>query len=84
MVVRHMTPAVRPDDVLTGLRQVADLAPPSPPMVTRLAQGPLDESTGELTDPLASDRQTAPAGEDAAASADAVRAVVPDAVGAQS
>src|SRR5207302_1506099 len=35
MVVRHTTPAVRPDDVLTGLRQVADLAPPSPPMVTR-------------------------------------------------
>ena len=40
MVVRHTTPAVRPDDVLTGLRQVADLAPPSPPLVTRLAQGP--------------------------------------------
>lgn len=84
MVVRHTTPAVRPDDVLTGLRQMADLAPPSPPMVTRLAQGLLDDSTGELTDPLASDRQTAPAGDDAAASADAVRAAAPDAVGAQS
>ncbi|MFD2349881.1 TIGR03936 family radical SAM-associated protein [Nonomuraea ferruginea] len=31
MVVRHMTPAVRPDDVLTGLRLVADFAPPVPP-----------------------------------------------------
>lgn len=56
MVVRHTTPAVRPDDILTGLRQVADLAPPSPPLVTRLAQGPLDAETGELTDPLELDR----------------------------
>ena len=83
MVVRHTTPAVRPDDVLTGLRLVADLAPPSPPLVTRLAQGPLDESTGELTDPLAPDRQTAPAGDVAAETADAVRIAEPDAVGAQ-
>jgi radical SAM-linked protein len=58
MVVRHTTPAVRPDDVLTGLRHVADLAPPSPPMVTRLAQGPLT-ATGELADPLDPDRQEA-------------------------
>jgi hypothetical protein len=41
MVVRQMTPAVRPDDILTALRQLADLAPSSPPLVTRLAQGPL-------------------------------------------
>jgi hypothetical protein len=41
MVVRHMTPAVRPDDILTALRRLADLAPSSPPQVTRLAQGPL-------------------------------------------
>jgi radical SAM-linked protein len=83
MVVRHTTPAVRPDDVLTGLRLVAGLAPPSPPLVTRLAQGPLADSTGELTDPLAPDRQTAPAGDVAAATADAVRMAEPDAVGAQ-
>ena len=57
MVVRHTTPAVRPDDVLAGLRQVADLAPPSPPQVTRLAQGPLTAETGELADPLYPDRQ---------------------------
>ncbi|WP_198679431.1 TIGR03936 family radical SAM-associated protein [Thermomonospora amylolytica] len=60
MVVRHVTPAVRPDDVLAGLRQVADLAPPSPPLVTRLAQGPLDEATGELADPLDPDRDAVP------------------------
>lgn len=59
MVVRHTTPAVRPDDVLTGLRQVADLAPPSSPLMTRLAQGPLDEATGAIADPLTLDRPEA-------------------------
>ncbi|GAA4567982.1 TIGR03936 family radical SAM-associated protein [Planotetraspora kaengkrachanensis] len=52
MVVRHETPAVRPDDVLMGLRLVAGFAPPSPPEVTRLAQGPLDATTGEPGDPF--------------------------------
>jgi radical SAM-linked protein len=41
MVVRHVTPAVRPDDILTALRLVAGLVPSSPPLVTRLVQGPL-------------------------------------------
>ena len=54
-VVRHVTPAVRPDDVLSGLRIVADLVPPVPPQATRYAQGPLTES-GEVGDPLAPDR----------------------------
>lgn len=52
MVVRHGTPSVRPDDVLAGLRDVAGLAPPLPPVATRLAQGPLDEETGTVLDPL--------------------------------
>lgn len=56
LVVRHMTPAVRPDDVLSGLRAVADLAPPVPVAVTRLAQGLFDEESGTVTDPLAPDR----------------------------
>jgi radical SAM-linked protein len=56
LVVRHLTPAVRPDDVLSGLRATADLAPPVPAAVTRLAQGPLDEESGTVTDPLAQDR----------------------------
>jgi radical SAM-linked protein len=55
-VVRHTTPAVRPDDVLTALRVVADLVPPSAPRVTRLAQGPLDDATGAVSDPLEPDR----------------------------
>jgi radical SAM-linked protein len=41
MVVRHVTPAVRPDDVLAALSKIAALEPSSPPLVTRLAQGPL-------------------------------------------
>jgi radical SAM-linked protein len=65
VVVRHQTPAVRPDDVLSALHQVADLVPAAPPLVTRLAQGTLDESTGTVSDPLAADRITA--GHDAGA-----------------
>ncbi|MCA6094986.1 TIGR03936 family radical SAM-associated protein [Streptomyces sp. SCA3-4] len=61
LVVRHLTPAVRPDDVLSGLRATADLAPPVPAAVTRLAQGLLDEESGTVTDPLAPDRDAAPA-----------------------
>jgi radical SAM-linked protein len=57
LVVRHVTPAVRPDDVLSGLRTVADLVPPVPPEATRYAQGPLTE-TGEVGDPLAPDRRS--------------------------
>lgn len=61
LVVRHATPAVRPDDILAGLRQVADLVPPpSRTRVTRLAQGLLGED-GRIADPLAPDRgPTAP------------------------
>jgi radical SAM-linked protein len=67
LVVRHLTPAVRPDDVLTGLGRVAGLVPPVPPQVTRLAQGPLRTGDGmsgtpasvsveALSDPLDPDR----------------------------
>jgi radical SAM-linked protein len=41
MVVRHMTPAVRPEDVLVAFRRMSALEPSSPAVVTRLAQGPL-------------------------------------------
>lgn len=58
LVVRHGTPSVRPDDVISALRRVADLVPPKPPRVTRLAQGPLDEAGAAVTDPLAPDRAT--------------------------
>lgn len=53
-VVRQVAPAVRPDDVLAGLRVVAGLEPPMPPRATRLAQGPLTPD-GEIADPLVDD-----------------------------
>jgi radical SAM-linked protein len=55
LVVRQVTPAVRPDDVLVALREVAGLALDVPPLVVRLAQGPLDDA-GEIGDPLDADR----------------------------
>ncbi len=56
VVVRHVTMSVRPDDVLAALRRVADLEPPVPPRVTRLAQGPLDPDSCAVGDPFAPDR----------------------------
>jgi len=47
MVVRHTEPAVRPEDVLAGLRLVAGLEPPLAPAVTRLAQGVFGPHDGE-------------------------------------
>ncbi len=62
VVVRHTTPAVRPDDVLTGLGAVAGLVPPVPPRVTRLSQGPLARL--RATDvPTTPERGTSPASE---------------------
>lgn len=49
MVVRHTEPAVRPEDVLTALRQIAGLVPASPATVTRVAQGVVgDDGTVRL------------------------------------
>ena len=42
MVVQQMTPAVRPDDILTALGRFTLPAPAAPPVATRLWQGPLD------------------------------------------
>lgn len=53
LTLRHLEPAVRPDDVITGLRTVADLdLGTAPALLTRLAQGPLDEASGQVADPL--------------------------------
>ncbi|WP_305074822.1 TIGR03936 family radical SAM-associated protein [Micromonospora okii] len=58
LVVRQVTPSVRPDDVLSGLRAVADLEPPVSPRVIRLAQGTLT-AQGAIVDPLDADREGA-------------------------
>lgn len=56
VVVRHSSPAVRPDDILTALRSIGELSTPVTPVVTRLAQGLLDDTSPEdakrLIDPL--------------------------------
>jgi radical SAM-linked protein len=54
-VVRQVTPAVRPDDVMAALAAVADLRPPLPARAVREAQGRLDDS-GTVADPLGPDR----------------------------
>ncbi len=58
VVLRHGTPSVRPDDVLAGLGDIAGLRPQVPPLLNRVAQGPLDAQTGTVGDPLAPDRDT--------------------------
>ena len=59
VVLRHGTPAVRPDDVLAGLRSLSGLEAGSAPLHERLAQGPLDVEHGTVGDPLALNRDTA-------------------------
>jgi len=61
LVVRQVTPTVRPDDVLSGLRVVAALEPSVPPRATRLAQGLLS-AQGEIVDPLSADPDEAVTG----------------------
>src|SRR5262249_13145976 len=58
LVVRLVSPTVRPDDVLSGLREVAGLALPASARATRLAQGMLT-AAGDFVDPLAADREVA-------------------------
>jgi radical SAM-linked protein len=61
LVVRLVSPTVRPDDVLSGLRVVAALEPKSPSRAIRLAQGMLT-AAGDFVDPLSADRDaTGPA-----------------------
>jgi radical SAM-linked protein len=56
VVVRLVTPTVRPDDVVAALGIVAGLAPAAPPLAVRRAQGPLD-TRNVIGDPLAADRE---------------------------
>ena len=56
VVLRHGTPSVRPDDVLAGIREASGLDVGSAALFERVAQGPLDEQTGTVGDPLRPDR----------------------------
>ena len=57
VVVRSVTPTVRPDDILAALRSVAALSPEVPAMVTREAQGPLSADGVTIDDPFEPDRE---------------------------
>ena len=56
VVLRHGTPSVRPDDVLAGIREASGLEVGPAALFERVAQGPLDEQTGTVGDPLKPDR----------------------------
>ena len=52
VVVRHGVPSVRPDDVLHGMSAVGEFTPGEGVLLTRVAQGRLEED-GTVGDPLA-------------------------------
>ena len=56
LVVRHTTPAVRPDDILQALFSVGSLQTRTPARVLRRSQGPLSDDARDVGDPLAADR----------------------------
>lgn len=49
--LKHLTPLVRPDDVMTVLRRLEPAIPTQPALLTRLRQGPL--TAGGIGDPFA-------------------------------
>ena len=51
LVLKHQELAVRADDVINGLK-THGLEPVTVPLLTRLAQGPFDEASGTIGDPL--------------------------------
>ncbi len=56
VVLRHGVPSVRPDDVLAGLREVSGSPLGELALFERLSQGPWDQQSGTVGDPLAPDR----------------------------
>ncbi|MBO0812021.1 MAG: DUF2344 domain-containing protein [Microlunatus sp.] len=51
LTTRHLTPLVRPDDVLTAMTRLTPAFVPADPLITRLRQGALDES-GAIVEPF--------------------------------
>ncbi len=56
LLLKHGTPTVRPDDVVTGLERIGglEIGPEHGglPLLTRLTQGVFDEESGTIGDPL--------------------------------
>ena len=59
LVVRHVTPSVRPVDVLTALERSAGLPQSQAPRICRLEQGPLSGDGVTIGDPFDPDRPAA-------------------------
>lgn len=57
LVVKHVTPAVRPDDVMNAIAQAAEIEYRVIPRITRLAQGPLTSEAASVADPFEVDRR---------------------------
>ena len=52
LVIAHLVPLVRPDDIVAGLGRLApDFRPTEAPLFTRLRQGTLDLSSGAIEEP---------------------------------
>ncbi|MCG7321090.1 MULTISPECIES: TIGR03936 family radical SAM-associated protein [Arsenicicoccus] len=52
VLLRHTTPTVRPDDVITALAATGEGLPQATPLMTRLVQGPWSEADATVGDPL--------------------------------
>jgi radical SAM-linked protein len=50
-VTRHLTPLVRPDDLLSAMARITPGFAPADPLITRLRQGVLDDS-GRVVEPF--------------------------------
>lgn len=56
LVLRHGSPSVRPDDVLAAMRVVSEFSSSPAALQQRVEQGPWDQQSGKVGDPLAPDR----------------------------
>ncbi|SDT18421.1 radical SAM-linked protein [Microlunatus soli] len=52
LVTRHLTPLVRPDDVLGAMTRLLPAFAPSQPLITRLRQGEVNHTTGDIVEPF--------------------------------
>lgn len=52
LVTRHLTPLVRPDDVLGAMTKLEPTFAPAQPLITRLRQGEVDHISAEIAEPF--------------------------------
>jgi radical SAM-linked protein len=52
LVIRHLVPLVRPDDVLSAMTKLRPEFRPERPEIVRLSQGIVDQASGRITEPF--------------------------------